>query len=83
MKLFDIEKLVLNKYSKLDNKEQKEYIIKEVRNVLDNNIKIDMNVKDILYYLELNNNKIDNYVIKLIDDNKINKKEILDIIEKE
>ena len=42
-----------------------------------------MNNKDILYFIELNNNKIDNYVIKLIEDNKLNKKEILELIEKE
>ena len=81
MKLFEIEKIVLNKYSKLDIKEQKEYLIKEVKRIIDNNIKIDMNINDIKYYLELNNYKIDSYVLKLIEDNKINKEELLKIME--
>ena len=74
MKLFEIEKIVLNKYSKLDIKEQKEYLIKEVKRIIDNNIKIDMNINDIKYYLELNDYKIDSYIIKLIEDNKINRR---------
>ena len=81
MKLFEIEKIVLNKYSKLDIKEQKEYLIKEVKRIIDNNIKIDMNINDIKYYLELNDYKIDSYIIKLIEDNKINKEELLKIME--
>ena len=76
MKLFEIEKLVLNKYSNLTIEEQNKYIINEVRKILDNNIKIDMNINDIKYYLELNNYKIDSYVLKLIEDNKINKEDI-------
>ena len=83
VKLFDIEKIILNKYSKLDIKEQNKYLIAETRKILDNNIKINMNYEDILHFIELNNNKIDNYVIKLIEDNNLNKKQILEIIEKE
>ena len=77
MKLFEIEKMVLNKYSELDKTEQKDYLIKEVQKIIDNNIKIDMNINDIRYYLELNNYKIDSYVLKLIEVNKINKAELL------
>ena len=76
MKLFEIEKIVLNKYSKLNIEEQKNYLVKEVRKILDNNIKIDMNINDLNYYIELNNNKIDFYVLKLIKENKITRKEI-------
>ena len=81
MKLFEIEKIVLNKYSKLDKEEQNKYLIKEVQKIINNNIKIDMNINDIKYYLELNNYKIDSYVLKLIEINKINKEELLNIME--
>ncbi len=76
MKLFEIEKIVLNKYSNLDREEQKAYIVKEVQKIIDNNIKIDMNLNDINYYLELNNYKLDFSVLKLIEDNKINKEDL-------
>ena len=83
MKLFEIEKIVLNKYLELDKNEQKDYLIKEVQKIIDNNIKIDMNINDIKYYLELNNYKIDSYVLKLIEVNKINKEELLKNMEVE
>lgn len=53
MKLFEIEKIFLNKYSKLDIKEQKEYLIKEVKRIIDNNL----NKEELLKIMEVKNEK--------------------------
>ena len=82
MKVNDIEKIVLNKYINLDKNEINKYLLKEIKSLIDKNLKINVSIKDIIYLIELNDNKIDNYILKLIESNKNDIKELYKIIEK-
>ena len=82
MKINDIEKIVLNKYVNLDRNETDKYLLKEIKSLIDKNLKIEVSIKDVIYLIELNENKIDNYLLKLIEKNKIDIKELYKIIEK-
>ena len=82
MKINDIEKIVLNKYVNLDRKETDKYLLKEIKSLIDKNLKIEVSIKDVIYLIELNENKIDNYILKLVEKNKIDIKELYKIIEK-
>ncbi len=83
MKLNEIEKVVLNKYTNLDKKENDKYLLKEIRFLIDKNLKIDVSIKDIIYLIELNENKIDKYILKLIESNKIDIKQLYKVMERD
>ena len=80
----EIEKLAINRYSNfkaLSREEQIRYFLRELRKMLDKKIHIEADIKDVLYYIKLNNYVIDNYAIKLIEDNNINKIELIKLME--
>ena len=82
MNLSSIEKTISYKRLNLKRSEYNKHFLEEIKKCLINNIYIKVNMDDVIYLInlnyEVNKRLLDDYLVKLINQNKINKYQLLE-----
>ena len=82
MNLNTFKNMISNKYPDLSPIELQEYLLMDLKNMVKHNKMIYLSKEEAKYLIILNHYKIEDYLIKLIEDNNLNIKMIIEELSK-
>ena len=78
MNLSTFKNMISNRYPDLSPKELEKYLLKDLKNMVKHNKMIILTKEEAKYLIILNQYKIEDYLIKLIENNNLNIKMIIE-----
>ena len=78
MNLSTFKNMISNRYPDLSSKELEKYLLKDLKNMVKHNKMIILTKEEAKYLIILNQYKIEDYLIKLIENNNLNIKMIIE-----